>query len=65
MQEPWNTTISKLADAIFADFVRRLNVLHQPVPQSFLGTMLLENLKFPAHVLKALFLDSLELDHLT
>jgi len=62
IQELWDTTISKLADPISPDFFRRLTVLYQPVPPSFLESMLQENLKVPAHVWKAVFLAGMEED---
>lgn len=51
----WDSTISKLKDPIDPGFVRDFmtSQLAKQVPQSFLKTMLRENLKVPARVWKA------------
>ncbi len=55
MLELWKSTISKLKDPIDPRFVRSFmsNQIARPVPQTFLKTMLKENLKVPARVWKA------------
>jgi non-heme chloroperoxidase len=68
----WDSTISELKDPIDSGFVRQFtkSQLNQQVPQTFLKTMLKENLKVPARVwiatLKGLLEDdsSEELDKL-
>lgn len=53
--EMWDSTISKLTDPIDPGFVREFieSTFTQPVPQSFLKTLLQESLKVPARVWKA------------
>lgn len=51
----WNSTISKLTDPIDPGFVREFikSTFIQPVPESFLETLVQESLKIPARVWKA------------
>jgi pimeloyl-ACP methyl ester carboxylesterase len=53
--EMWDSTISKLIDPIESGFVREfiLGTFTQPVPKSFLETLVQESLKVPARVWKA------------
>jgi pimeloyl-ACP methyl ester carboxylesterase len=62
--ELWDSTISKLTDPIDFGFVREFaeSMLAQPVPQTFLDTMIQENLKVPARVWRAAFKGLLEDD---
>lgn len=60
----WNSTISKLKDPIDPSFVRDFikSQLAQQVPQAFLKTMIMENLKVPARVWRATLKGLLEDD---
>jgi pimeloyl-ACP methyl ester carboxylesterase len=51
----WDSTISKLTDPIDPGFVREfiVSTFTQPVPKSFLETLVQESLKVPARVWKA------------
>ena len=62
--ELWDSTISKLTDPIDPGFVREFaeSSLAQPVPQTFLETVVQENLKVPARVWRATFEGLLEDD---
>lgn len=62
--ELWDSTISKLTDPIDPGFVREFaeSSLAQPVPQTFLETIVQENLKVPARVWRATFEGLLEDD---
>ena len=60
----WNSTISKLTDPIDPGFVREFieSTFTQPVPESFLETLVHESLKVPARVWKATLKGLLEDD---
>jgi len=66
VQEMWDSTISELKDPISPDLVREFaeGTLTRPVPQSFLETIVEENLKVPARVWRATFEGLLEDDSL-
>jgi non-heme chloroperoxidase len=51
----WHSTISKLTDPIDPGFVREFvkNIFTQPMPKSFLETLVQESMKVPARVWKA------------
>ena len=57
VQALWDSTVSHLTDPLDPDFVRAfaLSTLAQPVPPTFLATMVRENLKVPAFVWRATF----------
>jgi len=64
--EMWDSTISKLTDPISPDLVREFaeDTLSRAVPQTFLETIVRENLKAPARVWKDTFKGLLEDDSL-
>ena len=63
-QEFWDTTVSQLTDPIDPTFVRRFleSTLAQPVPESFLDTIVQDSLKMPARVWQAIWQGRLEED---
>jgi non-heme chloroperoxidase len=60
----WDSAVSTLTDPIAPDFVREFqeSTLAQPIPQTFLDTVVQESLKVPARVWKAVFQAFLEAD---
>ncbi len=63
----WDSAISRLADPVDSGFVLEFqkSTLAQPVPPSFLDTVVGESLKVPARVWRATFADFLEADFST
>lgn len=62
VQDMWDSTMSELVDPIDPGFVRDFaeSALAQPVPQTFLETIVQENLKVPARVWRETFRGLLE-----
>jgi len=57
LREFWQSSVSQLTDPIPPGFVREFqeSTLAQPVPETFLETVVQESLKLPAHVWRATF----------
>jgi pimeloyl-ACP methyl ester carboxylesterase len=64
VQEMWDSDVSRLADPLLPDFVRRFieSTVDRPVPPAFLETVVQQGLKIPARVWKATLKGLLEDD---